>query len=217
MKIYFNGDSNVAGTELKNPLRDGMAPKFAEYFNADIINGAKPGASNDWIYDTTMLYLSNNQLPDLVIIGWTDFSRMQWFIDNQFYEINHIGVSINLPEKYQNRYQYWKDHVQLDGMWNWVMSSYWHNKIYNLHSILNYKKIPHLFFNAFDYFKVEQHYRMDWDHSYLEPYSEELIYTKYCNRNGYPEITPGWHHYPPEAHQHWAELMYNHIKQHNIL
>ena len=227
MRIYFNGDSNVAGTELDNPTHDGMAYQLARRFdnangnnkflNANIINDSKPGAGNDRIYDTTLNYLSNFQKPDLVIIGWTDFSRIQWFLDEQFYEINHIGVHIDLPDEYQSRYQHWKDNVQRSGMWNVVMSEYWHNKIYNLHSILNYRKIPHLFFNAFDYFKIDSKYQSSWNNCYLDPYSNNLVYTKYCESKGYPEITPGWHHYPPEAHKHWADLMYNHIKQNNIL
>jgi lysophospholipase L1-like esterase len=84
MLIYFNGDSNVAGTELPETTH-GMAPKLAERFDGQyktkFINDATPGASNDLIYEQTLDFLNNpsSPKPDLVVIGWTQFNRVQWF------------------------------------------------------------------------------------------------------------------------------------------
>jgi hypothetical protein len=83
---------------------------------------------------------------------------------------------------------------------------------------LEYKNIPHLFFNAFDEFILpEQTHRLDWSNRFMSPYSKDLIYTEWCARQGYQEITPGWCHYESSAHVQWADVMYRHIKNHNIL
>lgn len=228
MLIYFNGDSNVAGTELPEPSH-GMASKLSARFDgqykAKFINDATPGASNDLIYEQTLDFLNNpnSPKPDLVVIGWTQFSRVQWFLVDQwgngrFWEINNIGVGIPVPEEYNDRYKHYVENVQRDGFWRMVQSAYWHNKIFNVHKLLEYKKIPHLFFNAFDDFILPKEVnKLDWNNTFLTPYSDELIYTEWCLRSGFKEITPGWLHFEGAAHTQWANIMHEHIKQNNIV
>jgi hypothetical protein len=228
MLIYFNGDSNVAGTELPESTH-GMAyklsAKFDGQYKAKFINDATPGASNDLIYEQTLDFINNpnSTKPDLVVIGWTQFSRVQWFLVDddgvgRFWEINKIGVGIPIPDAYKHRYEHYVNHVASNGHWRVSQGAYWHNKIFNVHKLLEHKKIPHLFFNAFDeYILPGEINHLDWNNTFLTPYSEELIYTKWCARNGFKEITPGWQHYDWTAHKQWADIMYNHIKQHNIL
>lgn len=219
----------MSGAELHDPSQ-GMAGRlFYKLTNGSrcytFSNLAKDGASNDNIYDTTVKYLEDpaNPIPDLVVIGWSQFNRIQWFLvdkwnKGQFWEINNIGVGIPIPDAYQERYQHWSKHVERDGHWHLVQSSYWHNKIFNLHALLDFKRIPHLFFNAFDHFVLhEKHYHQDWNHRFLSPYDDSLIYTKWCARQGYEEITPGWQHYDEHAHDQWADIMFNHIKEHKII
>jgi hypothetical protein len=228
MLIYFNGDSNVAGTELPESTH-GMASKLAEKFDGQyktkFINDAIPGASNDLIYEQTLDFLNNpsSPKPDLVVIGWTQFNRVQWFLVDEwgkgrFWEINQIGVGIPVPEEYNDRYKHYVENVQSDGHWRMVQSAYWHDKIFNIHKLLEYKKIPHLFFNAFDEFilpgEVNQ---LDWNNVFLTPYSKELIYTEWCQRRGFKQITPGWRHYESAAHTQWANIMHDHITKHNIV
>jgi hypothetical protein len=228
MLIYFNGDSNVAGTELPESTH-GMAPKLADKFNGQyktkFINDATPGASNDLIYEQTLDFLNNpsSPQPDLVVIGWTQFSRVQWFLVDEwgkgrFWEINQIGVGIPVPEEYNDRYKHYVENVQRDGHWRLVQGAYWHNKIFNIHKLLEYKKIPHLFFNAFDEFILPVEVtQLDWNNVFLTPYSKELIYTEWCQSQGYKEITPGWQHYESAAHTQWANVMHDHITKHNIV
>lgn len=195
-------------------------------------NHAFGGASNDRIYDTTMEWLFDRstrkiqlkQRPSLVVIGWTQVNRIQWFLVDQwdsgeFWEINNIGVGIPLPDQYQARYDFWQTHIHKDGHWRVVMSNYWHNKIYNLHSMLDYFAIPHLFFNAFDPFSTENLLpdQRQWDGCFMTPYDDTDAYIPWCFRNGYQEITPGWHHFREDAQAAWAERMCSHIKEHRIL
>jgi len=213
MIIYFNGDSNVSGAELDRPDLHSMAACLGRKLNAQIVNHAIDGASNDRVYDTTMEFLKSfYNTPNLVIIGWTEFLRMQWFFDSRFYEINNIGVGNQIPPAKQARYDEWKQNVAHDGEFHHYMGRYWHNKIYNMHCLLDHYNIPHLFFNVFNNFNLPpQEAKVDWGNSFLEPYTDKLIYTKWCAEKGYPEITPGKHHYTPDAHEAWAELMYQHL------
>jgi hypothetical protein len=59
--------------------------------------------------------------------------------------------------------------------------------------------------------------QLDWNNAFLTPYSKELIYTEWCQRQGYKEITPGWQHYESAAHTQWANVMHDHITKHNIV
>jgi len=213
MIIYFNGDSNVSGAELDRPDLHSMAACLGRKLGAHIVNHAIDGASNDRVYDTTMEFLKSfYNTPNLVIIGWTEFLRMQWFFDSRFYEINNIGVGNQIPPLKQARYDEWKQNVAHDGTYHHYMGRYWHNKIYNMHCLLDHYNIPHLFFNVFNNFDLPpQEAKVDWGNSFLEPYTDKLIYTKWCAEQGYPEITPGKHHYTPDAHEAWAELMYQHL------
>lgn len=229
--IYFNGDSNVAGTELVDPDR-GITGCLARRLGMQYQNHAFGGASNDRIYDTTMADLFDRSTqkpllkwrPDLVVIGWTQFNRIQWFLVDQwqsgeFWEINNIGVGIPLPENFQSRYQFWQEHVHRDGHWQVVMSHYWHNKIFNMHCLLDYFKIPHLFFNAFDCFSTENVLpeQRDWNDRFMSPYDQSLIYVPWCTRKGFTEITPGHHHFDETGQSAWADCMYDYIQQHQIL
>lgn len=229
--IYFNGDSNVAGSELADPDL-GMTGCLARSLGLDYENHAFGGASNDRIYDTTMDTLFDRSTnkpqlkirPDLVVIGWTEFSRIQWFLVDQwdagvFWEINNLGVGTPVPPEYKERYEFWQTDIKHDSNWNAVLGKYWHNKIFNLHGLLDYYSIPHLFFNAFLCFMTHGFTlaQQQWNQRFLSPYDNDLSYVPWCLRNGYQEITPGWYHFREDAQAAWANIMHQHILAHKIL
>lgn len=229
--IYFNGDSNVAGSELQDPDQ-GMTGHLARELGLSYVNHAFGGASNDRIYDTTISWLLDTtqstptlrNRPELVVIGWTQFNRIQWFLidqwsSGQFWEINLIGAGIPIPDEFQSRYQFWKHNIEKDGVWKRVMSNYWHNKIYNLHCMLDYFEIPHLFFNAFESFATDNldPTICDWSGTFMDPYGDSMLYTKWCLSQGYQEITPGLLHFDAAAQQAWANVMHQHINSNGIL
>lgn len=202
------------GEELAN--RDqSMAGVITNHFDATSTRLAVSGASNDLIYGSTLTYLENNPAPDLVVIGWTEHGREQWYFDGKFHEINQLDVGQRIPEEFRRRYQFWKNHIQKDGAWHRVMGYYWHNKIYNLHLILQEKQIPHLFFNAFNAFQVENEKEwLDWQHCFFRPYHQNLCYVNWCHERGFEEITPGWQHYDVDAHQAWADTLIDYMHNH---
>jgi hypothetical protein len=221
MKILFNGDSNMCGTELSD-ISQGIAPQICNILNGTEINLALAGASNDRIYDTTIEYLRNNPQPDLVVIGWSEFGRVQWFIDSdgvgKFYEINNIGVGDKVPDAWKNRHHHWSNSVCNNQSYRRALSLYWHERIFNLHSYLTYLKIPHVFFNAFHAFSVaEKTNQLNWNNTYLDPYDFDLTYIKFSANCGYKEITPGCYHFEPLAQRKWAERVSDHINQHRLI
>jgi hypothetical protein len=204
----------MSGEELDN--RDqGMAGVIASHFGATATNIAVSGASNDLIYNSTLDYIRNNPAPDLVVIGWTEHGREQWYFDGEFHEINQLDVGQRIPEQFRRRYQFWKNHIQKEGEWHRVMGYYWHNKIYNLHLMLQEKHIPHLFFNAFNAFQVaDLGEQLNWDSAFFHPYHQNLCYINYCVEHEFKEITPGWQHYDHVAHEAWGNTMIDYMNNH---
>ena len=202
------------GEELIN--RDqSMAGVIADHFSATSTRLAVSGASNDLIYGSTLEYLEKNPAPDLVVIGWTEHGREQWYFDGKFHEINQLDVGQRIPEEFRRRYQFWKNHIQREGEWHRVMGYYWHNKIYNLHLMLTERNIPHLFFNAFNAFQVANTAeQLDWDHSFFHPYHQNLCYINFCMEREFQEITPGWQHFDEQAHAAWAGTLIEHMERH---
>ena len=161
MLIYFNGDSNLAGTELSDPEQS-MAHCIANHYQAKFINQSLSGSSNDRIYDTTIEYLKLNIPTDFMVIGWTEHGRESWYFNGKFHEVNNLGVGSNLPEELQKRYHAWQHDIRFNDDWHRVQGIYWHNKIYNLHTILREKDIPHYFFHAFFAFHRNEDLHLDW-------------------------------------------------------
>lgn len=216
MHILFNGDSNVHGEELENKDLS-MAGVITKFYNATATNIAVSGASNDLIYDSTRQYLQANPAPDLVVVGWTEHGREQWYFENEFHEINQLDVGKRIPEEFRQRYQFWKHNMQKDGDWHRVMGHYWHNKIYNLHRWLYERKIPHLFFATFNSFFIpNQKEHLDWHDNFYNPYNQNCCYGNWCREHGYNELTPGWHHYNEDAHAAWANILIEYMHTHSI-
>lgn len=203
MKILFNGDSNMAGEELEDKSKS-MASVIAQHFDAEQVNLSLSGASNDRIYETTLKYLEQNPAPDMVIIGWSEHGREQWYLNGQFHEVNNLGVGTTLPDEFRKRYQFWKHYIHRNEHWFRVMSFYWHNKIFNLHTMLLERAIPHYFFNAFFAFPHTEKEQLDWKDHFFRPYYQNMCYINWCQEHGYEEITPGWRHFNEQAHEAWA-------------
>jgi hypothetical protein len=223
MKILINGDSNMCGEELEDRSL-GIGGQLCQILGGEEINLALSGASNDRIYNTTLEYINKNPAPDLIVIGWSEMCRVQWFLTDQgpeFVEINNLGVGRReYPPEYDNRLKQWFT-VADNPDYRAALGYYWHERIYNLHKLLEFRKIPHVFFHAFHNFTI--HDQLDWGNRFMEPYhwcyTNDLLYlsyTQWCAQNGYKEITPGWYHYEPAAQRVWAERVAAYIKEHNL-
>lgn len=222
MKILVNGDSNMCGEELEDRSL-GISSQVAQILGADINNISLSGSSNDRIYNSTMDYVLNQPKPNLVLIGWSEMCRVQWFLDDidpvgEFVEINNLGVGRReYPEQYARRLERWHE-ISNNLEFRTHLSHYWHERIYNLHKFLQSRGIKHLFFHSFHDFKVtDTNDQLDWANCFMDPYNWDNTYVHWCADQGYKEITPGWYHYEPAGQRAWAERIVDYIKQHNII
>jgi hypothetical protein len=221
MKILLNGDSNMSGEELEDKSLS-IGSQLCRLLGGQEINLALTGASNDRIYDTTLEYVKNNPDIDLVVVGWSEVSRVQWFLTNQgrpeFVEVNNLGVGRwKYPSQYNHRLEHWhKSGTNLE--YRTGLSHYWHERIYNLHKYLEYYHIPHVFFNAFHEFMIhDSQYQLDWHNRFVGPYDPTDTYVDYCQGNNYKEITPGWYHFEPAGQLAWATRLFDHVQKHNLM
>lgn len=233
MKIYFNGDSNVAGIDLPDPATQGFAAKLANKLGSDtIINEAFSGASNQSIMRNTHAYLrqckESNSYPDLVVIGWSDNSREDWFVDGKY-----VCMSGMSPEKQAinpGHFEYWQKHCEANFIYLHNVSKFFNREIHNLHQELKFLKIPHLFFNAIyplnlveltedadSFTKRDVILQMDWDDCYFRPYGINASWRFWAIENNYKELVPGLFHYEESCQEAWAQLVYDHIKEKNIV
>ena len=221
MKIYFNGDSHVYGAELNNPAAESMAAHLSTLFDAEYVNDAVEGSSVDQILLRTRDYIKQckqtNTWPDLMVIGFTDWNREDWFVDGDYYSANSVEWSH--PKQFSGpRYQYYKDYTLANDKFIGSMAKHYNNVIYNLHTELFYFGVPHLFFNCAMSLRCDKDIMtFDWAEFYLKPYQISFNYRNWCRYQGFDEITPGKFHYGSDANQAWAKLLYDHIQQHNLL
>lgn len=232
MLIYFNGDSNTAGTELWD-LEQGYAAKLAKKLGASsVVNDAMAGCSNMRIIRSTESFLrdcaTRDQYPDFMVIGWSSFEREEWWSDeySQLISLNtHVFAFDDI--KKTDRYQHWLAHQALDNHYNIQMAKFYNTQIYNLHQELRSKNIRHLFFPAIwslAYFEARvEHkpyasvYRLDWHHNFVAPYEENFSMINWLAERGHEEITPGQRHYAEPAQEEWARYLETYIREHDLL
>ena len=239
MKIYFNGDSHTSGSELKP--NQAYSYQLANLLDAEIIgNPAIGGASNDRILRTTerdiQKWIETGERPDLVVIGWSEFVRFDWFISGDYKTVN----SEELP--YQdclaidtNRHRYIQQIMAQPAAISFYTRLY-HDKIYNLHQHLDYLAIPHLFFSAVIGFKpslfndLHKHISMEtmstgdpvnlfeyrWNNSYLNPYTnKDSSFLEWGTNKGY-KVTEHFH-LEADAHTEYATILKSHLLGNSII
>ena len=79
MFIYANGDSHTASWSYIDVI--------GKHFDAEYINQAVNGSSNESIIRRTRNYLKHNT-PDLIIIGWSTWEREEWQYKDKYYCVN---------------------------------------------------------------------------------------------------------------------------------
>lgn len=72
MRLYFGGCSGVAGQDLSNPQRDAFPAIVADRLQADFLNDARSGSSNDRIFSRALRHIDQF---DHFFISWTSIDR----------------------------------------------------------------------------------------------------------------------------------------------
>ena len=215
MILYVNGDSHSEGHDAieRGPnLTASYGYKLAQKLGAEFVCDATAGCSNEHILKTTKKYLETNT-PDFLIIGWTTWEREEWEYEGKQYQITSSGYD-RIPKPLRERYKefiinWGNPEVQ------WASEKKWHKKIYEFHLELKSLKIPHLFFNAFNYFFYIEHHnweKYNWEGNYVGPYSNKENYYTWCADKGFQPKTKKYYHLGEDAHEAWAKFLLPKIK-----
>jgi hypothetical protein len=232
LNIYFGGDSYVQGTELENPATQGFATKLANKLGATFINQAENGSSNSLIIRKMTEYLyeckKTKIFPDLVVIGWTESTREDWFIQGGYRSLAGTGPDIELSDP--EAFKYWL-HNAASWRHRHEMCKFYNKAMHNLHLELQHLNIPHVFFNAIDPLdRVELDlpwladepggniFKFQWHDNFFHPYYRaDMTWRNWAMAHNYQEVTPGFYHYKEDCHDAWTEVIYNYIKEKNIV
>lgn len=233
MILYVNGDSHAAGAQAVNDYafanddftkvalgRKAHPDNLAVSWGANLskmlalalVCDAEAGCSNERILRTTYDYINkiNQKQHTFVAIGWTNWTRTEWF-DEDLNEMIQINASFDNTATPNLKRKFKQYVARLDFKQKQIE---WHDKIWQLHLDLNERNISHLFFNANDDLKdVPNSIRKDWNNCYLNPYSPDN-YINLCTSAGY--IHNEWYHFKQDAHLFWAQHLFNHLTANNI-
>lgn len=245
MKIYFNGDSHTCGAELRDPKETAYSYRIANKLNATVMdNPAVGGAGNDRILRLTNNFLDNCEktmnFPDLVIIGWSETSRFDWFVNGRYrtYGSGEDGLLAELGRTIDPvRAEYHEKHLtSLLTLLGAVR--YQHNQMFDLHLRLKHLKIKHLFFNAvhsFNNLLSNPHYKgilsaihyetemnestklpaLDWEGSFWKPYEHNGSFLAWGEVRDF-HITP-YFHLEAAAHDTFSDELIDYMRVQNII
>jgi hypothetical protein len=232
MILLANGDSHTAGAEAVNdfafseddpdyeylgrkPHPDNLKVSWsfllAEKLGAELVCDAESASSNTRIIRTTRDTLGTLDHSNVfVVIQWSTWEREEWFIDDQYYQVNASGIDI-VPPEYQQRYKEFVISV------DWTQKTLQaHDEIWAFHSELLAKDIPHLFFNGNSHFAAIHNTR-GWGSSYIHPYDPRSSYDAFLRLEGHLPVSSHSWHFGPDGHKRWAEYLYKYITDRELL
>ena len=209
MILYVNGDSHSQGVGVQ--IDESYPVIIAKEFGLDIVNEAQSGASNARILRTSKEYLTSQQTPDLIVIGWSSWEREEWQYENTYYNVNSSGHD-PLPKILEHSYKKWVIE-QTPEILN-KKSLHWHKEIFQFHKELLQKNIKHIFFNCmYNFFQIED--KLDWDMNFIGPYDNDSSYYWWLTQQGYE--SDKWYHFRASGHQAWGNRLISYIKEHKLL
>lgn len=233
MILYVNGDSHSAAGEAVNsycfaeddPLYRKLGRKphpanlevsygniLADILNYELVCHAESGSSNNRIIRTTKEYLSNGNTPDLIVIGWATWEREEFLIDGDYYQFSGGVCGNDWPGSIKELYQTWVINALLH-----KRASFWHNQIYEFHLELMDKNVNHLFFNSYHAFNHDFCNNVEWQNTYIEPYSHDQTFYYWLSNQGFKTVNPKSYHYGKDAHQAWAKHLTNILKESTMI
>jgi lysophospholipase L1-like esterase len=237
MILYANGCSMTYGYELVDDPRTHLClddvyreahawpGRLGSRLGCDrVVNDAIPGGSNDRVLRTTIQWVLDHldregeEARDhlLVVIGWSDPMRREFFIDGAWKQTIPYHDYPEDPDLDKlNR-------VYRDLAWNEYESACrFLTQALAMQCFLNYHRIPFLFFDAIKSCQETLAAARD-----LLSHARALDPRTYLNMaqcNGsmasvLSEATPNWkgRHPAEDGHDHWAELLARHYQRHGL-
>lgn len=243
--VYVNGDSQTIGTDL-NENGASYPYHLVKLMGGKIIeNPAIGGACIDRILRTTHQYLDDcerndrdlancvhDPYPDFVIIGWTEYSRYDWFYNGKMRtagaELDGLGPDETHQDENLARTAWQTFHLSSPTNATGQIA-YYYNQMMNLHDRLKWLKIPHLFLNAhagfYDYYGAEHRgnaiaselfEEFDWENCFWNVFSKtDCSFTSWAGRRNYKHVD-GWH-YEKKAHFDFGQYLYSYVQRHDLM
>jgi len=231
--LYINGDSHSAGAGAivpyafaeddpwefpppdRRPHPTNVVASFgnvlADLLEWQAVNNSESGSSNQRIIRTTEEWLANNPKPNLVLIGWSTWEREEWLHEGTYYQVNASGTDV-VPEDLRDKYKQWiieYPHKEQRERKRYELQYTSHQTIWDWHQSLIQRRIPHLFFNTYNYFDKIASDQLEWNNCYISPYSQEQNYFNWLKSNGFETISPDDYHFKADAHLAWAKFLKN--------
>jgi len=151
--ILSVGDSFTYGEELKN-IYNAWPYQVGKILNADVVNLAKPAASNDKILRLTLDYLLRNNNVDLVLIGWSNPGRMEFSDELGYYD---VWPGYTVDSHLSNNFHWRKNMIEYVSQYHNPQALHlkFIQQIILLQSYLESKKIKYVMMNIMqnDYYK----------------------------------------------------------------
>ena len=218
MRIFFNGCSITWGAELEEKEEQRYSTLIGHQQNAEVVNIAKSGVSNDWIVEKTISWFSDHNYKygaDLAIIQFTEPSRWIWYDPND--RERRICIQKSDPKKFsQNPEEYRASRTYYKSIYSDLMGiqNRWKNQ-YILETFFKFRNIPYIFCDMKSHHydqKIQdcnwktlcaqqQTLNLMWDNSILESYSANS--DRYAP-NGHPSA---------KGHQRIAEYLNDMIEE----
>jgi hypothetical protein len=239
MILYVNGDSHSVGHGINSPdglttndvnyhdideaphpanLPDSYGALLAKQLNVNLVCQARSGGSLDRAIRTTKQFIYQTQGKLLVILGIPSIEREEWFYEGAWYQVNASGHE-TVPKQLQNRYKEWV--INCNQHYDYYQRQIEvHSKLVDFHNWLEKHSVPHLFFYTVQ--GCQPHGRVgqyDWGASFINPYGDDpndcWNYHRHLTQKGYS--TDSWGHHGRDAHREFANFLYQHIQQHNLI
>ena len=182
--LYTIGDSWTQGYDLKNPKEECYPYLLSKKLDCDLINEAKPAASNDWMFRKSVEWITTNDTSNIhtFIVGWSQPDRRE-----ENFNFYHGGAPkyerINYPD---NPISNWiSDNLSNEKLSNIKSFTY----IYTLQEILKKNNINYLFYFPWDPILLQD----DWYEENIKEYVHDIylsIDLDYCVGTEFDGETP---------------------------
>lgn len=224
MKLLVNGCSHSAGAEIVAPWHprcpeQAWGQHLADHFKFDeYVNLAQPGASNQWVHDTTIKFLEECDTPSewFIVIGWTNACRLPVYCYEKN-EVVHLCPNHRSLSHYGKGIQSAYKHLYSTMLPLQMMIAQEHYRILSTQMLLKQLGVQYLFFDAVStnhndmptkfidqtrYFRYNRLMDTYWN------YFQEHVWDK----------TERWaNHAPASYHKEWAQNLIEFIGENKLI
>ena len=221
-RAFLIGCSHVSGCEVEafgithnTPfgLANSFAAQLATKLGYESVNLGFPGASNDYIFRQLVELVTENKIAqdDVVFLFWTGSERIELYDEQQKKWLNFsIGMSLAQAEHRDIHREFYKLYINL--LCDSDQKRAELNKIKNILAANAFAEqhkitvINHTSFKATESMAIEQNYKWALPNTTFMEWAANTTYKR-----------SDWYHYELGAHTEYAEILYQDIKQRNLL